>query len=190
MIFVETLSIFALTPVQFYLFLDRQLELAFHPVHQMVFAAGIQHPLLDATLVAGHRIDEDWKEMKENEWKSEGDRHRLDLTVCVPPCLDAGYTPITCGLQVVAFVGVFVEEKVVACGIFGDPHRQVSDLRWLSAAQPDHFLFGVDLLLNKVMKSDQSFDLHAVKTTNHKAMPNNAGEQLVIPVYLLMCDTP
>lgn len=61
-IFVKTLNILALIPDQFYLFLDWKLELAFHPVHQMIFAAGIQHPLLDATLVAGHRIDEDWKE--------------------------------------------------------------------------------------------------------------------------------
>lgn len=59
-------NILSLISVQFYLFLDRKLELAFHPVHQMIFAAGIQHPLLDATRVAGHRIDEDWKELKED----------------------------------------------------------------------------------------------------------------------------
>lgn len=50
-------------------------------------------------------------------------------------------------------MGVFVEEEVVACGIFGDPHREVFDLRWVSAAQPDHFLFGVDLLLNEETES-------------------------------------
>lgn len=61
-IFVKTLNIFALISLQFDLFLDRKLELAFHPVDQMVFAAGIQHPFLDATLVARHRIDEDWKD--------------------------------------------------------------------------------------------------------------------------------
>lgn len=120
----------------------------------------------------------------------KGIRGTETQTVSNDACLDAGYTPITCGLQVVSFVGVFVEEEVVACGIFGDPHRQVSDLRWLSAAQPDHFLFGVDLLLNKEMERYQSFDLRAVKTTSHKPMPNNAGERLVIPVYLLMSDTP
>lgn len=70
-IFVETWNILALIPVQLYLFLDWKLELAFHPVHQMIFAAGVQHPLFDATTVAGHRIDEDWKELKENERKSE-----------------------------------------------------------------------------------------------------------------------
>lgn len=43
-------------------------------------------------------------------------------------------------------MGVFVEEEVVAGGILGDPLRQVFDLCWLSAAQPDHFLVGVDLL--------------------------------------------
>lgn len=63
---LSNLNISALIPVPLYLFLDRKPELAFHPVHQMIFAAGIQHPLLDATLVAGHRIDEDWKELKEN----------------------------------------------------------------------------------------------------------------------------
>lgn len=73
-------------------------------------------------------------------------------------------------------MGVFVEEEVVACRIFGNPLRQVFDLCWLSAAQPDHFLFGVDLLLNKEMQSYQSFDLHAVKTINLKPTGNNPGE--------------
>lgn len=76
--------------------------------------------------------------------------------ICVCVCVNPIWTdcrPATCRLQVVAFVGVFVEEKMVACGIFGNPLRQVFDLRWLSAAQPDHFLLGVDSLLKKEMKN-------------------------------------
>lgn len=48
-----------------YLFLNVNPEITFHHVDQVVFAAGIQHPLSDATLVPGHRINEDCKEEKE-----------------------------------------------------------------------------------------------------------------------------
>merc|ERR1712002_308995 len=41
------------------LFLNRNLEFIFHHVDQGIFAAGVQHPLSDATLVPGHRINED-----------------------------------------------------------------------------------------------------------------------------------
>lgn len=44
-------------------------------------------------------------------------------------------------------MGMFVEEEVVACRIFRDPHGQVFHLRWLSAAQPNQLLFGIYLLL-------------------------------------------
>lgn len=41
--------------------LNLNLEIVFHHVNQGIFAAGIQHPLSDATIVPGHRINEDCK---------------------------------------------------------------------------------------------------------------------------------
>lgn len=48
--------------------------------------------------------------------------------------------------KVVSFVGVFVEEEVVACRIFGDSHWQVLHLCWFSVAQANQLLFGVYFL--------------------------------------------
>lgn len=75
----------------------------------------------------------------------------------------------TCGLQVVAFVWMFVEEEVVSCRVFGDSHRQVLQLCRLSAAQTDQLLFGVYLLSTEKMKhyshgwcwTSPCFKLHA-----------------------------
>lgn len=53
---------------------------------------------------------------------------------------------LTCGLEVVALVGMFVEEDVVARHICGDPQRQVLQLCRLGAAQANQLLLGVDFL--------------------------------------------
>lgn len=58
----------------------------------------------------------------------------------------------TCGLQVVAFMGMFVEKEVVACRIFRDSQWQVLYLCWLSAAQANQLLFEVYLLLTERIK--------------------------------------
>lgn len=58
----------------------------------------------------------------------------------------------TCGLQVVAFVGMFVEEEVVTRRIFRDSQWQVLHLCWLSAAQANQLLFEVYLLLTERIK--------------------------------------
>lgn len=42
-----------------HLLLDLDLELAFQNLHQIVLAAGIEHPVPDAALVPGHGINED-----------------------------------------------------------------------------------------------------------------------------------
>lgn len=47
------------TVINLQLFLNLNLKIIFHHVNQRIFAAGIQHPLSDATLVPGHRINED-----------------------------------------------------------------------------------------------------------------------------------
>lgn len=52
----------------------------------------------------------------------------------------------TCGLEVVALVGMLVEEDVVARNICGDPQRQIFQLRRLGAAQANLLLLGVDFL--------------------------------------------
>lgn len=59
-------------------------------------------------------------------------------------CRTAGREdPLTCGLQVVSFVRMFVEEEVVTRRLFRDSQWQVLHLRWLSAAQPNQLLFGI-----------------------------------------------
>lgn len=48
-----------------HLLLDLDLELVFHHFHQVVLAAGIQHPVSDAALVPRHGINEDCEEERE-----------------------------------------------------------------------------------------------------------------------------
>ena len=55
----------------------------------------------------------------------------------------------TCGLQVVALVGVFVQEEVVACALLGDPPGQLLHLGGLRAGQLDQLLLKVDMLWTK-----------------------------------------
>lgn len=50
-----------------YFFLNLNLEIVFRHVDQGIFAAGIQHPLFDATLVPWHRINEDYKERRKGQ---------------------------------------------------------------------------------------------------------------------------
>lgn len=71
-----------------YLFLNIDLQVVFYHVHQGIFAAGIQHPLSDATLVPGHRIDEDCREkskerMSDQRGSAADDRRSWRLTESV-----------------------------------------------------------------------------------------------------------
>lgn len=53
-----------MSEISAHLLLDLNLEVVLHHVHQVVFAAGVQHPVSDAALVPGHGIDEDCKEQR------------------------------------------------------------------------------------------------------------------------------
>lgn len=114
----------------------------FHHFHQVVLAAGIQHPVSDAALVPRHGINEDC-EAKEETGGGGGGLKQEEQNNTAGRCCPSERT---CGLEVVALVGMFVEEDVVARHVCGDPQRQLFQLRRLGAAQPNQLLLMVDLL--------------------------------------------
>lgn len=65
---------------------------------------------------------------------------------------------LTCGFQVVSFVGMFVQEEVVPGRIFWDSLWQVLHFCWLSVAQVNHLSFSIYLLQEE----------EEVKVTLHK----------------------
>lgn len=125
-----------------HLLLDLDLEMAFQNFHQIILAAGIQHPVSDAALVPRHGINEDCK-VKVDGGGTLKRGERKNSAAAKEEQVAAGPT---CGLEVVALVGMFIKEDVVARHICGDPQRQVFQLRRLGAAQANLLLLGVDFL--------------------------------------------
>lgn len=83
MIQIQTFAKFLSKTIQIlmhhsYLFLNLDVETVFRHVDQRVFAAGVQHPLPDATLVPRHRINEDCKRNADNERCGHKEPFRAD----------------------------------------------------------------------------------------------------------------
>lgn len=81
-----------------HLLLDLDLEFAFQYFHQVILAAGVQHPVSDAARVSRHGINEDC-EVKEEEEEGQNKRsvgkntaaaqEEQDAAVCQNPPVDS-----------------------------------------------------------------------------------------------------
>lgn len=84
---------------------------------------------------------------KTEQWK-EWNNNYLWISLTLVGVLSSN-SLFTCGLKIVAFVGMFIEEEVVTWRFFGDSTRKVFHLCWLCAGQTNQLVFSIHFLLKE-----------------------------------------
>lgn len=129
---------------------DLQLEVLLYRVKKAALAAGIQHTLLDATLVAWHGVDEhcgEWSGGAVSCAEGNQETHLTSDLGCSRPAENKALQwPLTHRLKGVTLMGVLVEEEVVAGGISGNSGGQLGHFCGLCMYQLDGLPLQVQLL--------------------------------------------